>query len=198
MKANPSFHNLPKSVWSGPSILPNRFLEGDGEIQLDAVGLYVQEFPKPSLPWILQRLSTVPTRPAGPYGFWMVLRRVPSIATKVHPEYTARNTLCATTNQNQALVLVIGHALFPRDRLYVLKYVTVTTYVVAIVSGTLTSRAPLYSQPGISNGGAKAVDPVGGGNKVRGSLLGGNVNSDEDGEDKWTLPDSILLDARVD
>ena len=67
--------------------------------------------------------------------------------------------------------------------------------MVAIVRGTRTSRAALYSQPGISNGGADAVEPARGGRRVRGSWLGGNVNRDEEGEDNWTLADAILLSA---
>lgn len=44
--------------------------------------------------------------------------------------------------------------------------------------GTFTSRAPWYSQDGISNGGANEVEPTAGGGNVLGSFLGGNWKRD--------------------
>lgn len=65
--------------------------------------------------------------------------------------------------------------------------------MLAIVIGTFTSRAPLYSQEGIWNGGAEAVEPVGGGYNVRGSSLGGKVKRDELGEENSTPANAILI-----
>lgn len=44
--------------------------------------------------------------------------------------------------------------------------VTVTAYMAAMVIGTLTSRAALYHEGSIENGGAESVEPGIGGGKV--------------------------------
>jgi hypothetical protein len=70
--------------------------------------------------------------------------------------------------------------------------VTVTAYTEAIVMGTLTSSASLNSELGIDTGGALRKDPAGGGGRVKGSLLGGNLKSEEDGMVRRTCEEAIL------
>ena len=92
-------------------------VEGDWETHLDSVLLYATAFPRPETPCILQRLSTVPANPAGPDHFSTLVRRAFNMPTKVQPEYTAKSTLCATTNQKKIFVLLIGQGLLPAERL---------------------------------------------------------------------------------
>ena len=48
-------------------------------------------------------------------------------------------------------------------------------------------------EDGIENGGAESVEPGIGGGRVCGSLLGGNVNREDDGQESWTFGEAILF-----
>ena len=74
--------------------------------------------PRPGVPWILHKLSTNPTIPAGPTGIWIVLLRAPNIPMNVHAEYIARRMLCAMTQYAKVFVLLISHGLLSLNLLY--------------------------------------------------------------------------------
>ena len=96
------------------------------------------------------------------------------------------------TNQKNGLVLLTGHALFPLDLLYLFTIVTVTAYTLAIVIGTLTSRALVKSHSGMVNGGAESVEPCAGDVRARGSRSGGKEKISEDGKENETPWKGIL------
>jgi len=62
------------------------------------------------------------------------------------------------------------------------------------VIGTFTSRALVYREGSMEKGGARGVDPAGGGGSVRGSLLGGNWKREDDGRENRT---AMLLSAEL-
>lgn len=64
--------------------------------------------------------------------------------------------------------------------------------MLAIMIGILASRAALYIEGGIVNGGAMSDEPACGGGSVRGSLLGGNVKRDAKGAIICTVGDAIM------
>jgi len=61
----------------------------------------------------------------------------------------------------------------------------VVAYRIAIVIGTLKSRAALKMESGIENSGADKVDPAWGGVRVRGSTFGGKTKREEEGVVSW-------------
>jgi hypothetical protein len=81
------------------------------------------------------------------------------------------------TNMEKDLVLLIPHGFLPVEVLYMFNPLAVTAYRQAMVNGTFGSRAALKMWSGISNGGAKVVEPTGGGGIAAGSVLGGNLKS---------------------
>lgn len=48
-------------------------------------------------------------------------------------------------------------------------------------------------EDGIENGGAESVEPGIGGSRVCGSLLGGKVNREGEGQESWTIGNAILF-----
>jgi hypothetical protein len=64
--------------------------------------------------------------PPGPFQLTTLRDRARHMPTKVHAEYTAKKTLCATTNQKKPLVLLTAHGLLPRDLLYAFSRETAT------------------------------------------------------------------------
>jgi len=69
---------------------------------------------------------------------------------------------------------------------------TVVAYRIAIVIGTLKSRAALKMESGIENSGAERVEPDCGGERVRGSIFGGKTKREEEGAESWRSESMML------